>query len=456
MSFLLYFLLLSILIYLTISYKGDVAEPSIFFIIGFTIAVFNGLTNYKEWDFNLSTKTCAVILLGAIVFSAVSYCTKAFFKFHVIERNQDKEFTIQEQMIIPNWVYICFFLYTTISLYIVSHQVISITMPYGGDGSITRAIGIYDNLSKFSTEGVGIHGIAQFLYLSVNALSYIWLFLATKSIVIKTYHTDIFACINVLVSIPMTVITGGRNNLIQLGIATLAYYVLFTRQNNNWKGLNLSLRTVIKAVVLAFVALASFKPALSLLGRQPGDSTTYEYLSIYIGAPIKNLDAYLTNSMSPALSVTTSQWGDMTFASTRASFPHIFGGTVLDWLRWQPFQYYGTADLGNVYTTFYAFIFDWGISGALIAIAIIAFISQFCYEKAVYSLQYTQTSIPLSILLYGSISYCCAFCFFSNRWVSSLLNRSMLIYIIIWVFTICIFNCIKVTTNSETKKAINE
>lgn len=170
----------------------------------------------------------------------------------------------------------------------------------------------------------------------------------------------------------MTLISGGRNSLIQLGVAALTYWALFRRQNNRWKGMRLGFRTVLKFVAIALVGLASFKPLLSLMGRKAGDSTMYEYLSIYIGAPIKNLDAYLTNSMSPSLAVKSTQWGDMTLASTRASFPQIFGKTVLDWMQWQPFQRYGERSLGNVFTTYYAFIFDWGIAGAMLAIVLIA------------------------------------------------------------------------------------
>ena len=51
--------------------------------------------------------------------------------------------------------------------------------------------------------------------------------------------------------------------------------------------MRLGFRTVLKFVAIALVGLASFKPLLSLMGRKAGDSTMYEYLSIYIGAPIK-------------------------------------------------------------------------------------------------------------------------------------------------------------------------
>ena len=180
----------------------------------------------------------------------------------------------------------------------------------------------------------------------------------------------------------------------------------------------------------------------------------YEYLSIYIGAPIKNLDAYLTNSMSPSLAVKSTQWGDMTLASTRASFPQIFGKTVLDWMQWQPFQRYGERSLGNVFTTYYAFIFDWGIAGAMLAIMLIAALSQLCYESAVFALQYGKAGIPISMMLYGAIGYCCAFSFFSNRWMSTMFNQIMLRNIIIWVVLIFFVNSVRIRKRAFAKRVV--
>lgn len=98
--------------------------------------------------------------------------------------------------------------------------------------------------------------------------------------------------------------------------------------------------------------------------------------------------------MSPSLAVKSTQWGDMTLASTRASFPQIFGKTVLDWMQWQPFQRYGERSLGNVFTTYYAFIFDWGIAGAMLAIVLIAALSQLCYESAVSHCNTARRAFP--------------------------------------------------------------
>ena len=78
----------------------------------------------------------------------------------------------------------------------------------------------------------------------------------------------------------------------------------------------------------------------------------------------------------------------------------------------------------------------------MLAVAFIAALSQLCYESTVYALQYGSGSVPLSMMLYGAISYCCAFSFFSNRWMSTMLNQIMLKNIIIWIALILLTNII--------------
>ena len=438
-------LLLTLLLFLALLlmvYGGDFAEPSILFVLGFALSVFNGLTNYKAWNFNLSLQTCMVVMVGAVVFMATAYGVKTLFHTIVVGDVSSRRYKEPRNITLPLWVYVAGLMFTCLSFIIVSRSIVALTLPYGGDGSLSKAIGLYDHLNKFSTEGVSISGIASLLYLSTNAMAYVWLFLAMRSFVIRTLKKDYFALINALAAIPMSLISGGRNSLIQLGVAAFAYWILFRRQNNHWQGVRLRFRTVAFFMIIVLAGLALFKPLLSLMGREPGESTIYEYLSIYIGAPMKNLDAFLTGSMNPSLAVKSMKWGDMTLASTFASFPQVFGHTVLDWLNWQPFQRYGNVDLGNVFTTYYAFIFDWGIAGAMLAVAFIAALSQLCYESTVYALQYGSGSVPLSMMLYGAISYCCAFSFFSNRWMSTMLNQIMLKNIIIWIALILLTNII--------------
>lgn len=78
-STILFLTLLALLMLLIVAYRGDFAEPSILFVVGFTLAVFNGLTNYRTWDFDLSMQTCFVVGFGTFAFALTAYGVKVFF-----------------------------------------------------------------------------------------------------------------------------------------------------------------------------------------------------------------------------------------------------------------------------------------------------------------------------------------------------------------------------------------
>ncbi|MFR1605343.1 MAG: hypothetical protein ACLSUZ_01165 [Bifidobacterium pseudocatenulatum] len=77
-STILFLTLLALLVLLIVAYRGDFAEPSILFVVGFTLAVFNGLTNYRTWDFDLSMQTCFVVGFGTFAFALTAYGVKVF------------------------------------------------------------------------------------------------------------------------------------------------------------------------------------------------------------------------------------------------------------------------------------------------------------------------------------------------------------------------------------------
>lgn len=234
----LLFTLLFLLVLLLLMYRGDFAEPSVLFVLGFILSTFNGLTNYQAWNFNLSLQTYVVVVIGALLFLVTSYAVKSSFHAVMFGRKRPREYKKPCNITLPLWVYIAGLLFTCLSLLIVSRHVIAVTLPYGGNGSLSQAIGLYDKVNKFSTKSVGISGLASLMCLSVNAMAYVWLFLAMRSFVIQTLKKDYLALVNVLATVPMTLMLGGRNTLIQLSVAIFTYWLLFRRQNNNWKALD--------------------------------------------------------------------------------------------------------------------------------------------------------------------------------------------------------------------------
>lgn len=130
-STILFLTLLALLVLLIVAYRGDFAEPSILFVVGFTLAVFNGLTNYRTWDFDLSMQTCFVVGFGTFAFALTAYGVKVFFRSCVGHRTAHREYGEPQDIVLPMWVYVGGLLFTGLALLIVSRQIISLTLPTG-------------------------------------------------------------------------------------------------------------------------------------------------------------------------------------------------------------------------------------------------------------------------------------------------------------------------------------
>ncbi|KLD60505.1 hypothetical protein WP50_09840 [Lactiplantibacillus plantarum] len=100
-----------------------------------------------------------------------------------------------------------------------------------------------------------------------------------------------------------------------------------------------------------------------LLGREVGSFSKANYLAIYFGAEIKNLDTFIQAGQFPIRPHGT--FGAQTFLEFNRTFGKFFGSNatvILD----LPFQNINGLSLGNVYTTFYAFLYDFGYRGVLL------------------------------------------------------------------------------------------
>ena len=108
-------LLLTLLLFLALLlmvYGGDFAEPSILFVLGFALSVFNGLTNYKAWNFNLSLQTCMVVMVGAVVFMATAYGVKTLFHTIVVGDVSSRRYKEPRNITLPLWVYVAGLMFT--------------------------------------------------------------------------------------------------------------------------------------------------------------------------------------------------------------------------------------------------------------------------------------------------------------------------------------------------------
>lgn len=426
-------LVIFLIVLLTVSvigFRGSLVAPANLFIVFFTLSVINGLTNFDNWNFSLHLNTVFVIGGGALLFFIICFIV------HLIAQELSPVRVVKRPLMVtatvinslPRVVYFAGIAFSLGTALLVVKEVQGVVSQYGGSGNLIEALGRYDELVKFSTLNIGLPGFTNIVYSVGQALFYAWAYIFIRSVVLKDSAKDYLALINCIVAAFLPLLTGGRNGLIAEMIAVAVFYLMWhQRTDANLKG-SFSFAKILGILAAVTVAVSLFRPLLSLLGRDSGGQKGYSYLSIYLGAPIKNLDSYLNGTLTNGIPVESKQWGDMTLSLLRSSI-----GRPVDysWLDWQPFQSVNGHELGNVFTIYYPLIFDWGIPGALIAVAVIAFLSQLIFEVAQRAIV-NGSLINTSILIYGTVAYGISFSFFSNRLIATILNRQFMIWIMLW------------------------
>jgi oligosaccharide repeat unit polymerase len=143
------------------------------------------------------------------------------------------------------------------------------------------------------------------------------------------------------------------------------------------------------------------------------------YLAKYIGAQVYNLDHYLNEAFRES-----QIFGQETFQPSVQFICARLG--ISQWARYNldlPFVYAKGYELGNVYTTFYAYIHDFGYTGVIILPLLFGFTSQLIYK-------FSRTSpdahtINFGLVLYSYVAHVTLFSFFSNKFGEMLFSISM-------------------------------
>lgn len=88
---------------------------------------------------------------------------------------------------------------------------------------------------------------------------------------------------------------------------------------------------------------------------------------------------------------------------------------------------------GNVYTTFYAYLYDFGVTGVIVLMILMGLISQVLYQKATKpSKRNRRYSINLWIIVYSYVFYSLAFSFFSNKFYEGIVSIQFIKYLVFW------------------------
>lgn len=435
----------------------DFLSPGILFCLGFDIAVVNGITQYRNWSYELHWVT--VFLIGASALMFVLVCQLIHILVLRVRSNRasvDGAISVTSscghlnKIVVPFWVYLIVLIVQVLTIIAVLRFIYQATSAEINGYSITQMIGQYDYMSKFSNFDKPIRGLLGLFYTSTCASGYLWGYILINNW-LAIRRIELGALINFLPSAVLPFAVGGRAGTIQLILALVIMYFLFLRKLPLAERRKRRSVAILVCIGIAGIGIVLFKPILVLLGRSTDQSNLYQYLSIYIGAPIKNLDIYLTQNIGSERKA--SFWGETTFSAISQSISRWTGQEVqTHYDITQPFQTINNIELGNVYTCLYSLVWDFGLIGAVVFVGIMAVAAQLVYEwLKVSSMHFFRDPVNLVMIIYSYMSYGIVFAFLSNRFFSSIVSSVFIRQLALWIFACFIIRCFN-PKSSDTLK----
>ena len=393
----------------------EILAPSFLFNISFLLSTFWALFNVKRWSLDLHINTFLVILTAVITFSFISVLINNMYK--VLNKRKNIAIPLQEGQHIKSWK--IFFL--------CSVEIITILLTIKFIKNVSPAGNLSDAIYQYRTQVVdqvsNIQGVPRVISLLRNftdSCGIFFSFVLARGLVLHK-KIDYNALFVFVLSIISGLLLGSRGGLVASIIFFVVSIYFLSRKKNQWRVKGNFKFFLISAIgVMIFISL--FQVVAIILGRTANNYSLNEYLSIYIGAEIKNLDIFLQNNLIP---LGNENFGGQTFISLYKSFGHQ------TYLLDLPFLNVNGHNLGNVYTTVYPYLYDFGYIGVPVLISLMAIISQIVFEMAKRFRD--SGKVAISVLIYGRIVSCLSLAFFSNKFYENIFSTGFVIQVVIWI-----------------------
>ena len=440
----LFFVLFVIIVLIIFSLKRnnyEVISPCFLFLMPFLLSLFFTIYNIDKWSVDLSEKTTLVIFLGLVSFVIGTMMLRRKNTVN-IKYKEITNYVSTPKLLI--WLIIqIFILFITYRVYsslvgtsdikIIMNSIRSETFK-GSDGIIIP--GYISLMTSFSL----MSGLFTSLMVGYS--------LVTKFI--GRYKFLILSFLNYTISILIFLLGGSRGGMYILLVSLFISFFTFYYKKSQWTK-KIKFRYIAIAAIIVFISLYEFKNFALLMGKDyVANMDSSDYLSIYIGAQIKNLDCGLSWDYESEV------FGKETFRTFVQFFNGLFGDKkYADYNLFLPFNYVNGYDMGNVYTTFFPFYLDFGYLGVVILSFFMGLISQFVYNK----MKTSENPINLYSVVYGFIGYALFFSFFSDKFYEEIISVNFIRFFMIIIILYGYFSCLHIKLSnydiSYKTKSIN-
>lgn len=432
----IWLLFILLIIFTYINYKiadGDIFNPSVIFSAMFLLfSFFCCLANLTIGIDIEETTTIAVIMVGILIFTFFNYVLGKKYSFIKNHNNNFLKCEISSLWGIIGIVVII------VDIYIEYHYIMAFSAAYGFASDFFEAMVQYKIITTFKDADAILVPAPWYRgpLMSVGCcLAYFSIYVFFQQKVLADKLCIIYGS-NILLYAVYSLMGGSRSEIFRVITACIFIWYFFYRIN---KGELFNIKPVfIKIMLLLIVVSLFFISFIYIVGRSEADMNLEEVstsLFIYAGAPIFNLDIYLQNPWKQVHGI----FGELTFVRFIIWLGMKMGDTSLIYELDLPFLSYQNYNLGNVYTTFYAFIYDFGFLGVVFLTGFMAIVCVWLYNKVNY-VDIMSNRISLYVICYAYLLNDIVMLPFSNRFYESLTNIGVLHRLIVLFVLVKIFN----------------
>ena len=228
--------------------------------------------------------------------------------------------------------------------------------------------------------------------------------------------------INIILCIINDSIFGARTGIAILGIATVVQYYFIRGKKVGWKQA-ISFKVLLKIIIAGFIFIGTFQTVAELMGRTLASNYTFmDYIAGYLSAELRNLNTFIQTGNFGA-TIESNQ----TLNGIIPLLAKIFGHP--EWIHKLdlPFIIENGYNYGNVYTIFYAFIYDMGYIGVIVYIPLMAIFCSVLYKRVLK--ENIGGKISVNLIAYSYVYFTILFSFFSDKFYETILNTKF-----IWTF----------------------
>lgn len=425
------FILIALLVY--INYKvshRDIFNPAVVCTGMFSIfSLFCCIANLCIGIDIECEMTFFVILSGLAIFSFINYvfCVSRKQIFYTHKRSN-----------LPVVYGILGIITISLLIYVNYRYIMNFSAAYGFGGDFFEAMVQYKLIMTFHDSDdilVKSPRYRSILMVMATGFAYFSIYVFMKKKVIENEFSVTY-CVVIFLYIIYSLMGGGRSETFRVITALMFIWYIFYREKNSSSFS--AKRVLAKITVLMSIASFLFIAFIYVVGRSQADmdfEAVIMAMFIYAGAPIFNLDIYLQNPWEQTHGI----FGELTFIRLINWMGGKLGDSSLIYELDLPFLSYQNYILGNVYTTFYAFIYDFGFLGVVFLTGFMAIVCVWLYNKVNY-VDIMSNKISLYVICYAYLLNDIVMLPFSNRFYESLVNIGFLHILIALFILVKIFN----------------